>query len=70
MIKKTISFVILLIFISCKKEFHETALLLPPNFDKMPISDIYDSKLDDKKKCDLKKITKEDINDIKKLLLK
>ena len=68
MLKKlTNILMILLIFSACNKEFNETALLIPPNFDKMPI--INSSNKDKIVQKSGNKITEQDVSDIKKLLL-
>ena len=71
MIKKIISILaVLLALSSCVKEFHENALLMPPNFNKILIIDAKNTENDDKVLKKLKnKVSKEDMSDIKKLLL-
>lgn len=74
MLKKISKFIfITLILSNCSKEFHETKLLLPPNFDKLPIiEDKTEAVTQQETMQDQKpqnKISKQDINDIKNLLL-
>jgi hypothetical protein len=71
MIKKIISTLVLLLALSsCSKEFHESDLLMPPNFNKMLIINAKNTENDNKVSKKLKnKVSKEDVSDIKKLLL-
>jgi|TARA_Y100000389_G_C17466852_1_gene526424 hypothetical protein len=71
MIKKIINILFILLIVSaCSKEFNETLLLVPPNFNKIPDAvDKNNNKINKMDKKEENFITKKDLIDIKKLLL-